>query len=245
MHASAAMIDASRYAAISFDCYGTLIDWDSGAAAYFQDWMVRTGTGEASSDVLQIFAEAQHAHQSVRPFKPYRRVLADAFEDTARAIGKRSDKLEADRFAASVGSWLPFADTVESLQRLKDLGIHLAVLSNVDNASFAETRKHLGTTIDTVVTAEMTGAYKPDLAMFEALFSALEAKGIGRDSLLHVAQSRFHDVAPGTAIGLDVVWIDRRHGRAGSGITIASDAEPIARFESLSEFVSAFRSSAH
>ncbi len=238
------MIDASRYAAVSFDCYGTLIDWDSGAAAYFQDWMVRTGKGEAGTDVLHLFAEAQYAHQCIRPFKPYRTVLADAFGDTARTIGKRSDKMEAGRFAASVGTWLPFADTIQSLGKLKDLGMHLAVLSNIDNASFAETRKHLGNTIDTVVTAEMTGTYKPDLAMFEALFSALDAKGISRDTLLHVAQSRFHDVAPGTAIGLDVVWIDRRHGRAGSGITIASDAEPIARFESLSEFVAAFQSSA-
>ena len=237
------MIDASRYVAISFDCYGTLIDWDTGAAEQFQDWLNRIGSAESGTGLLQVFAKQQYAQQCVRPFKPYREVLAEAFLETARIIGKRSDNSEANRFAASVGRWRPFADTVESLQELKALGIHLAIVSNVDNASFAETHAHLGTLIDTVVTAEMVGTYKPDTAMFAALFSALEAKGLRRDALLHVAQSRFHDVAPANALGLDVVWIDRRQGRAGSGITIASDARPAARFESLSEFVAAFRAS--
>lgn len=237
------MIDASRYAAISFDCYGTLIDWDTGAAQQFQNRLSRTGTADCDADLLHIFAKHQYAQQCLRPFKPYREVLADAFLETARTVGKRTDKGEADRFAASIGRWRPFADTVESLQELKALGLHLAVVSNVDNASFAETHTHLGNLIDTVVTAEMVGTYKPDTAMFDALFSALDAKGIRRDALLHVAQSRFHDVAPGNALGLDVVWIDRRHGRTGSGITIASDAQPAARFESLADFVTAFRAS--
>ncbi len=231
------MIDASRYTAISFDCYGTLIDWDSGAGAFFAEWMGQARLGGADVDVLEIFAQAQYAHQSTRPFKPYPDVLADAFGDVAQLIGKRSDKSEAFAFAQSVGTWAPFADTVDSLRRLKELGFHLAVLSNVDDISFTTTHARLGNLIDTAVTTEMVGTYKPDPAMFDALFAALGTKGIGRGQLLHVAQSRFHDVAPANAIGLDVVWIDRRHGRSGTGISMASDAEPMGRFESLAAFV--------
>jgi FMN phosphatase YigB (HAD superfamily) len=123
---------------------------------------------------------------------------------------------------------------------LRDAGLHLGVASNVDEQSFAATSRLLGGLIDTAVTAEASGAYKPDLAMFEALFDALGAKGIDRRRVLHVAQSRFHDVEPGNAIDLDVVWIDRRFGRPGVGITVDANAVPKARFASLEQFCQAF-----
>ena len=105
----------------------------------------------------------------------------------------------------------------------------------MDEVSFAETSGRLGGLIDTDVTAESIGAYKPDPRMFEALFARLAAQGIDRRRILHVAQGRFHDVAPGRAAGLDVVWVDRRAGRPGRGITVESDAEPTLRVTGLAE----------
>ena len=236
------MIDRTRYSAVTFDCYGTLIDWDTGVGAYFRDWTARTGIQAGEKDILQAFAQSQYAHQCARPFKPYRRVLADAFADVTGQFGNRSDKSDAEAFAGTVGDWPAFGDTVASLRALKSAGLHLAVLSNVDNASFVATHARLDHLVDTVVTAEMVGAYKPELTMFEALFAALAEKGISRKRLLHVAQSRFHDVAPANALGLDVVWIDRRRG-SGGGIAMASDAEPMAHFDSLAAFVAAFDAS--
>ena len=229
-----------HYGAVSFDCYGTLIDWDAGAGAFFQDWAVSRNVPFDRSTVLSAFARAQYRHQQSRPFKGYRQVLADAFADMAAELGVSADRGDLDAFAASVGTWPAFNDTVESMRILKTRGCHLAVLSNVDTASFEPTHLRLESQIDTVVTADAAGAYKPDLQMFETLLSALNGQGISSAQILHVAQSRFHDVAPANEIGLDVVWIDRRHGLPGSGITIASHAKPLTRFNNLADFVDAF-----
>lgn len=229
-----------RYDAVSFDCYGTLIDWDAGASAFFQDWSASRNVPFDGNTGLSKFAQAQYRHQQSRPFKGYRQVLADAFADMAIELGISVDRADLDAFAASVGTWPAFNDTVASLRSLKAHGCHLAVLSNVDTASFEQTHLWLEHQIDTIVTAEMAGAYKPDLRMFETLLSALNGQGISPQQILHVAQSRFHDVAPANEIGLDVVWIDRRHGQPGSGITIASPAEPMARFNNLADCVDTF-----
>ena len=223
--------------AVSFDCYGTLIDWDSGVTAFYDAWTGDRTTAPQASDFLAAFARAQRQHQQASPHKSYRQVLADGFADASGELGIAFSDADVASFASSAGTWPPFPDTIAALRALKDMGLHLAVISNVDDASFAETHTRLENLIDTVVTAEMAGAYKPDLAMFDALFAALGAKGIARGELLHSAQSRYHDIAPAAELGLDAVWIDRRHGRTGSGITVASDAEPIARYESLAEFV--------
>lgn len=228
-------LEAGKYDAISFDCYGTLIDWDTGVAEFI------SACGSSLEDGLAItaFAQAQYRHQRAQPHKHYRDVLHDAFADMAAQFSIKADPAVVENFACSVGTWPPFPDTLPALRALKARKFHLAVLSNIDNTSFAATHKHLEHRIDTTVTAETVRAYKPDIAMFDALFAALEAKNVARERLLHVAQSRFHDVAPANALGLDVVWIDRGSGRAGAGITVASDARSMARFESLSDFVNA------
>jgi 2-haloacid dehalogenase/putative hydrolase of the HAD superfamily len=229
-------LDLTGYKAITFDCFGTLIDWDTGVANFLGPWAVRTGFAGTVADVIGRFAEHQYANQRVRPFKNYRDVIRDAMAAAVTDLGGAISARELDAFAAHVGDWPAFADTIDALRHLKSLGLHLGVVSNVDNASFADTHVRLGGLIDTIVTAEMVGAYKPDRAMFEALFKELGKKGIVKSDVLHLAQSRFHDVAPGNEIGLDVVWIDRRHGRPGKGVTVAADAEPMARFVSLEDF---------
>lgn len=232
-------IDIARYDAVTFDCYGTLIDWDTGVANALGPWAVRAGLPGTVAELVGRFAVRQRQQQSRRPFRGYRTVLRDALAEAVADLGGviAADDLEA--FAGGVGDWPAFPDTVDALRRLKRLGRHLGVLSNVDDASFEASHRRLGGLIDTVVTAGQVGCYKPDLAMFEALFAALGARGIARDRILHVAQSRFHDVAPGRELGLDVVWIDRRHGRPGQGVTVPADAEPLARFTSLEAFCAA------
>ena len=231
------MLDPTRYDAITFDRYGALVDWDTGIADAFGSWVVKTGFSESIADLVERFACHQRERQIVRPAIRYRDAILQAFEGAANDLGGFVSDEDLVAFSRSVGTWPCFPDTIDALRNLKATGYHLGVVSNVDNASFEDTHKRLGGIIDTVVTAEMVGAYKPDLEMFEALFSALAARGIARKRLLHVAQSRFHDVAPGNELGLNVIWIDRRHGRLGKGVTIPSDARPLIRFDSLETMV--------
>lgn len=228
-------LDIGNYDAVTFDCYGTLIDWDTGVSNFLGPWAINSGFKHPISMLVEKFAERQFRNQRARPFKNYPAVLQDALRQAITSLGATASDDFLDQFAASVGTWPAFADTVDALRVLKSNGLHLGIVSNVDNASFVGSHERLGGVIDTVVTAEMTKAYKPDLNMFEALFSALEDKGIRRDRILHVAQSQFHDVAPGNKVGLDVVWINRRHGKPGKGVTIFDDAEPMMQFHNLEE----------
>lgn len=232
-------IDLTEYDAVTFDCYGTLIDWDSGVANILGPWAVRSNFPDSVSALIEKFAERQYANQCLHPFKNYREVLHDAISEAVASMASVMDTEQLDTFAASVGTWPAFTDTIDSLRTLKSRGLHLGILSNVDNSSFAESHLRLGGLIDTIVTAEMVQTYKPDLKMFEALFEALQQKGIHKDRILHVAQSRFHDAAPGEKIGLDVIWIDRRYGRPGKGVTIPSEVKPYAKFNSLEAFCEA------
>ena len=226
------------YDAVSFDCYGTLIDWDVGVANLLGPWAVRHGIEADCGTLLQAFAEAQFRHQQAAPFKIYREVLRQAFLDVANGFGVEPTESERELFARTVGTWPSFLDSLDALRWLKAKGLHLAVVSNVDNASFAETSSRLGGLIDTAVTAETVQAYKPDPRMFAALIDRLGQAGIRPERCLHVAQSRFHDVAPGRAAGLEVIWVDRRAGRPGRGITIESEARPSHRVASLAELIS-------
>ncbi len=222
------------FKAVTFDCYGTLIDWDTGVGAFFEAWSSAHGLALERGALLGALAEAQRRHQASTPFKPYRAVLRDAFLDVARDLGVTRAQSEAERFAASVGSWPPFADTLPTLRQLKAHHV-LGIVSNVDEASFAETRGWFEGLIDEAVTADAVRAYKPDPAHFRAMFARLDARGIARDHVVHVAQSRFHDIAPARALGVRCVWVERRAGRPGRGLTIPSEAEPDFRAAGLSE----------
>ena len=222
--------------AVTFDCYGTLIDWDTGVANVLGPWAVRTGFVGTVSDLIAAFAVRQQAQQRLQPFKGYRSILRDALAEAVDSVGGAISRSDLDAFADSVGDWPAFPDTIDALRHLKAAGLHIGVLSNVDSASFEATHRRLGGLIDTVITADEVGAYKPDLKMFQTLLRVLDGRGISRQHVVHLAQSRFHDVAPARELGLDVVWIDRRHGRPGHGIAVASAAEPTARFAHLEAF---------
>ena len=147
---------------------------------------------------------------------------------------------ELDEFGASVRTWPAFPDSGDALAYLKR-HYRLAILSNVDRASFTQSNAKLGVTFDHIFTAEDIGSYKPDLRNFEYALARLREAGVEKRAVLHVAQSLFHDHVPAKLLGLASVWIDRRAGRPGAGATPPAAATPDWRFESLAEFAAADR----
>jgi 2-haloacid dehalogenase len=231
------VIDFDKFKAVTFDCYGTLIDWETGITQAVRPWVDAINPAIPTDLVITSFALHQAKHQQTRPTLLYPEVLARTWKDIERTFGWSEDLAHASAFAASVPNWPPFADTVESLKYLARF-YKLVILSNVDNASLTETvRRQLQVPFEATVTAEDVASYKPGLPHFTRTFEQLAAKGIAKDEILHVAQSKHHDIRPGRELGLTTVWVNRRHDRPGSGATLATDAEPHLTVNSLAELV--------
>ena len=209
--------------ALTFDCYGTLIDWEQGILAVLRPWAERSGVRAGDEALLEAFARAEPACERERPAAPYPEILRAVSDRIAAAFDRSADPSTASLLAASVGSWPPFPDSPAALRRLA-ARFRLVVVSNVDAASFAGSQRVLGVPFDAVVTAEEVGAYKPDPRMFHRALEVLEGMGVGRGEAVHVAQSLYHDHAPAQALGLRSVWVDRRGGRRSQGATPAPPA---------------------
>ena len=212
---------------LSFDCYGTLIDWETGIRTALAGWAVRNGV--SLDDVIERFGALESQIQTEMPSRLYPDVLAEVL----RRMGHTTDE-EAERFGASVGDWPPFSDSTAALKKLKQR-YKLAILSNVDRASFARSNELLGVEFDLIVTAEDVGSYKPDPRNFQVLFERLALAD--RASLLHVAQSLYHDHEPALALGLHTVWINRASG--GATPPPATSVQPTWTFPSLAAFAEA------
>ncbi len=207
-------MDLRNVAVLSFDCFGTLIDWETGIWSALAPLLARAPHPVAREAALAAFARLETAAEHEDPAPPYTRVLETVHAGLARAWGAAPD-VTADRaFAAAIADWPAFPDTVAAL-RVLGQGRRLVILSNVDRAGFAATLPKLGVTFDAILTAEDIGSYKPDPRNFAALLDRVAAFGIPRERLLHVAQSLFHDHAPANAAGIASVWIDRRGGAPG------------------------------
>ena len=230
------MIDFDKFKALTFDCYGTLIDWETGIAQTLRPWLDDLASPVPIDLVITSFALYQAKHQQTRPILLYPEVLARTWRDIEGTFGWPTDPKKAEAFAASVPNWPPFPDTTESLQYLARF-FELAILSNVENASLAGTLKHLNAPIALTVTAEDVQSYKPGYPHFEQAFKQMHAKGIAQAEILHVAQSKHHDIRPGRDLGLTTVWVNRRHERKGSGATLATEAQPHLTVNSLAELV--------
>jgi 2-haloacid dehalogenase len=211
-------MDVSRFKALSFDCYGTLIDWESGIVAAMQPWVTRTGLELEREDLLKVFGALETVVEAETPSLLYPNVLAETLRRIGDDLRAPATAEEAVAFGNSVGDWPAFPDSAEALQRLKSR-FKLVILSNVDRASFARSNLKLGVEFDLVITAEDVGAYKPDQRNFDRLFTDISSIGVERDQLLHVAESLYHDHGPAQQNGLPSVWIYRRHGKDGSGAT--------------------------
>jgi 2-haloacid dehalogenase len=232
------MRDFTRYRALSFDCYGTLIDWETGLRQALQPWAATRRVEGGADELLGRFGTHEHVVQSESPTLAYPLVLAESLRRVGSDLGVEVSDAEAAEFGASVGNWPAFADSAAALRRLQER-YRLIILSNVDRASFAHSNRRLGVSFDLILTAEDIGSYKPNPANFDRLLAELGSLGVERSQLLHVAQSLFHDHAPAQRIGLPSVWIDRYGTAAGTGASPDSDVRVDWRYTSLAEFADA------
>jgi len=235
-------MELSQFEALSFDCYGTLIDWEAGIAAVLGPWANAAGLDLSTQDLLAVYAGHEARVESEQGGLPYPDVLAASFAAVGRELGAEVSAADAARLAGSVPQWPAFADSHDALAALGER-YQLVILSNVDRSSFAGSNARLGVSFDAIVTAEDVGSYKPSPRNFEALLACAASMGIRPGGLLHVAQSLFHDHVPAKAFGLPTVWINRRAGRPGWGATPAPPAPvtPDWEFRSMADLAEAAR----
>jgi 2-haloacid dehalogenase len=197
-------LDATQYDALTFDCYGTLIDWAAGISRALQPILKTHDVDVADDELFRLYGRFEKDVES-GPYVNYREVLRQVVRRFGDHFGFTPTNAELERFSDSVGRWPPFDDTNAALGRLGE-HFRLAVVSNVDDDLFHETARHFTVTFDEVITGEQVGAYKPDLAPFETAFTRL---GVPPNRLLHVAQSVYHDVNPAGRMGISCVWVQR------------------------------------
>lgn len=230
----AASLDYRAFDALTFDCYGTLIDWESGILAGLRPALAARGVQATDDEVLEAYSAVEAALES-GSYQRYRAILETAFRAVCERFGADPNDGEAIAFGGSVGTWPAFADSPDALLELKQR-FRLGVITNCDDDLFAASNRRLGVAFDWIVTAQSVGSYKPDPRNFEVALATID---VPRDRILHVAQSLFHDHVPAQRLGLRTVWIDRRHGRRGSGATPPAIAEPNATYPDLASFASA------
>ena len=201
------------YDIITFDCYGTLIDWEAGIISAFQSEAAKDGIELRGDQIIEAYAAEEAPVESER-YLSYREVLCETASRVAAKLGWNLPVERAGFIAASLPEWQPFPDTNPALERLAHR-FQLGILSNIDDDLLTATRKHFTANFDLIVTAQQVKSYKPGLAHFkEAIVRA------GEKRLLHAAQSYFHDVVPTRELGIPVVWINRKGGRIEPGAPV-------------------------
>jgi 2-haloalkanoic acid dehalogenase type II len=197
-----------NYDVITFDCYGTLIDWESAIGAWFEENAASNRVAIGRSEALAAYAEIEPAVEA-ETFRAYREVLTETVRRIAKRFGWTPSPERARGLAGSLPDWKPFPDTNSALQRLASAGYRLGILSNVDDDLLAETLRHFPVRFELLVTAQQVRSYKPAPGHFETA-----RRRIGQSRWLHAAQSHFHDVVPCRALGIPVAWVNR-HGASG------------------------------
>ncbi|HEY1891342.1 MAG TPA: haloacid dehalogenase type II [Steroidobacteraceae bacterium] len=226
---------------LTFDCYGTLIDWETGLHDSLRKLVAKADRAMPRDRVLAEFGRHELAQQAETPAMPYSQLLAVVYRRLARAWGITTSNEEANTFGASVPDWPEFADSAAALQYLKR-HYKLVILSNVDRLSFRSSNARLKVDFDAIYTAQDIESYKPSDRNFEYMLRRLEDDfGFGKSDVLHVAQSLLHDHAPANRAGLASAWIDRRHAEGGWGATMPPAGTPHYdyRFESMAALAEA------
>ncbi len=232
-------MDLASYRALSFDCYGTLIDWEAGLLAVLRPWADDAAIDVGDEQLLATYGVHEAATERERPSARYPLILAEAFRRTGRALDRAVSDDWAAQLGDSVGDWPAFPDSADALAALAR-HYELIIVSNVHRAGFAASNERLHGRFASIITAEDVGAYKPADEHFVALRRTLEQLAIDPARHVHVAQSLFHDHVPAERLGLASVWIDRRHDRPGSSATPQPGTEAYAlRFGSMADFATA------
>ncbi len=211
------------FQALSFDCYGTLIDWEAGLAAVLIPWARSRGLDLDAETLLTAYSRHERRAESEHPADLYPSILARSMHGLGAELGAEVSDADAQALARSVPDWPAFPDSRDALTSLGER-YRLIILSNVDRDSFAASNQRLGVTFDGIITAQDVGSYKPARGNFDALLAAARRLGAGDGKLLHVAQSLFHDHIPAKHAGLPTAWINRRRARPGWGATPAPPA---------------------
>lgn len=220
---------------LTFDCYGTLVDWEKGILEELPPILQGHGIHTSGADLLELYAGLEQAAEQ-GPYQDYKSVLRTVMDGIAAKFQFQLRDTERDCLVCSLNNWPLFSDTIESLKFFKSR-FKLAVISNTDDDLFALTRQQLGIDFDWVVTAEQVKSYKPSLNNFRTAFRRI---GVPSSQILHVAQSMYHDIAPANQLGLSCAWVNRRQGQEGSGATPQEDAIPDIVVRDLQSLVKLF-----
>ena len=215
------MLNFESFEVLTFDCYGTLIDWETGIWENLKPIFGAHDVRITREDALELYSELEPEAESGE-YRDYKTVLKTVLQGFGERLGFTPTGEEQQHFALSVRDWLPFPDTVNALRALKTK-YKLAILSNTDNDLFEGTQRHLEVAFDWVITAQQVRSYKPSLNNFRR---AIERIGLPKEKILHVAQSLHHDIVPAREIGLHTVWVNRHANRPGASATPSATAQP-------------------
>jgi 2-haloacid dehalogenase/putative hydrolase of the HAD superfamily len=216
-----------HYDIVTFDCYGTLIDWENGIADAFLRAAREDGIDLSRDEVLRAYALLEPVVEHEQ-FRLYRDVLTETATRVAHALGWPLAYERGTFLVTSLTSWQPFADTNPALERLRDAGYRLGILSNVDDDLIAATRQHFTVDFDLVITAQQVKSYKPAPGHF-----VTARQRIGAARWLHAAQSNFHDVVPCNALGIPTAWVNRRNDTPAPGGTPTYEVRDMAGLADL------------
>lgn len=232
----------SDFKVLTFDCYGTLIDWESGMIKALAPLTDKLDAKLTRNEILEAHARYESSQQRQTPYKRYRELLAIVYKRLAEEWGIKTSWADCVCYGESIKDWPAFPDTEDALRYLKQY-YKLVILSNVDNESFAASHQKLGVDFDAIYTAEDIGSYKPADANFEYMLSTLTLRGYEKTDILHAAESMFHDHAPANRYGLRSCWIYRRHAQGGFGATMHPGEMPRYdfRFNSMAEMAEAHK----
>jgi 2-haloacid dehalogenase len=228
------MLDFGRFEILTFDCYGTLINWEDGILRCLRCILAAYGKDADDATILQLYGDFE-ARAEQGTYRCYRDVLQSVVKQFGEQLGFAPTDHETRSLPESLPNWKPWPDTVSALRELQQR-FRLAIVSNVDDDLFAATLAQLGVKFDQIITAQQAGAYKPSLKIFELALSRI---GVPSHRILHVGQSIYHDVLPAQSLGLATVWVNRPSPRTGVGAVKAAEGHPDLQVCSLAELASA------
>ncbi len=232
------MFDLSKFAVLSFDCYGTMIDWEAGIFSALRPILSAHNKRINDVTLLKMYSELELEAEQ-KKYVSYREVLQSVVRGCGEKLGFDPSEAEMRSLPESLAAWQPFPDTVAALRELKTR-YQLAVISNIDDDLFADTAPKLGVKFNQVITAQQALCYKPCKRIFQI---AQDKLGAAPGKWLHVGQSIYHDVIPAQAMGIAAVWVNRPSPRQGAGATKAAAGKPDLEVASLKELVELVSSS--
>jgi len=234
------VVKLTDFKVLSFDCYGTLIDWETGIRSALAVWRKRENLQVSDQEFIEAFGRNEWVQEQETPELLYPEILARVLKRVAGGWGLRASDADATAFGHSIRHWPAFADSAPALKYLKQ-HYQLVILSNVDRDSFSHSNAMLNVEFDYIFTAQDIGSYKPDLRNFQFMLDKLAAVGIEKTQILHTAESLYHDHIPAKKLGLATNWIYRRHDKQGFGATRPPTEEvtPDFCFNSMAEFAHA------